>query len=398
MKNVFWQNIRYYLLLALAIIIVVAFHPYIINMGKSAGLRTGNILSPYISLLFVILFAVSVNIKSMLTSKVVRHLLVVYFFIVVAHLGVFAFFDETSMFNEVRSIGMCILAIMIGWRLNLDKKKLTTFIILFSLLSIVIGLVQVSISIGGFRILDQYHVEGKNTFGVILATSSVILFFLGQNGVQKKRIRIIWFALSVLSIAILLTIRARACTVAAILLILYVLYQRYRGSDFIFYLIIFSFLAIVLYLVLPSSVGEYVLSSFLQNREEDITSGRTGVYEKGWSFVLRHFWFGNLGLDYHMEWIHNYLLDKLFKYGIIFSLPLLWMYFSLMIKTALLTIKCNKRDNYNIGYFVLLIPFVVSIAEPTMPFGPGTGTILNFLMFGMSLRYSHNTKLGLTAN
>lgn len=395
MKSFFWQNIRYYLMIALAIIIIVAFHPYIINMGKSAGLRTGNILSPYISMLFVLLFVISLNIKSMLTSNVVRHLLVIFIFIVVAHLAAFSFFDESSMFSEIRSIGMCLIAIMIGWRLNLNEKRLHTFFIVFSLLSLFIGLTQVTQNIGGFRILDHYQVQGKNTFGVILASSSVILLFLGLNGIQKKGMKILWLSLAILAIVILLTIRARACTLTAMLLFFYVLFQRYKGSDFIFYVLIFLFLAVVLYLVIPASVGDYVMNSFFQNQEDDVTSGRTGRNVLGWSFFMRHFWFGNLTEGYYLDWIHNYLLDKLFKYGIVLAFPLLWIYFSLLIRITIRTIKCDNRNNYNIGYFVVLIPFVVSMAEPTMPFGPGTGTILSFLLFGVSLRNSYNEKHGL---
>lgn len=398
MKSVFWQNIRYYLLLALAIIIIVAFHPYVIDMGKSAGLRTGNVLSPYISLLFVALFAVSINIKSMLASNVVRHLLVIFIFIVVAHLAAFSFFDESSMFSELRAIGMCLIAIMIGWRINLDDKRLHTFLIVFSLLSLFIGLVQVTQNIGGFRILDHYQVEGKNTFGVILASSSVILLFLGLNGIQKKGMKVMWLSLAILAVVILLTIRARACSLTAMLLIFYVLFQRYKGSDFFFYVLIFLFLAVVLYLVIPASVGEYVMNSFFQNQEDDVTSGRTGRNALGWAFFLRHFWFGNLTEGYYLEWIHNFLLDKLFKYGIVLSFPLLWIYFSLLIRITIRTIKCDNRNNYNIGYFVVLIPFIVSVAEPTMPFGPGTGTILSFLLFGVSLRNSYNEKHGFVMN
>ncbi len=395
MKSVFWQNIRYYLLLALAIIIIVAFHPYFINMSKSVGLRTGNILSPYISLLFVALFVLCVNVNSILKSKEVRHFLLIFIFIIVAHLAAFSFFDESSMFSEIRAIGMCLIAIMIGWQLNLKEKRLNTFFIVFSLLSLFVGLIQVTQNIGGFRILDHYQVEGKNTFGVILASSSVILLFLGLNGIQKKGMKVLWLSLAILSIVILLTIRARSSALSVMLLILYVFYQRYKGSDFIFYVLIFLFLAVVLYLVIPASVGEYVMNSFFQNQEDDVTSGRTGRNALGWAFFLRHFWFGNLTEGYYLEWIHNFLLDKLFKYGIVLSFPLLWIYFSLLIRITIRTIKCDNRNNYNIGYFVVLIPFIVSMAEPTMPFGPGTGTILSFLLFGVSLRNSYNEKNGL---
>ena len=334
----------------------------------------------------------------MLASNVVRHLLVIFIFIVVAHLAAFSFFDESSMFSEIRAIGMCLIAIMIGWRLNLDEKRLHTFLIVFSLLSLFIGLVQVTQNIGGFRILDHYQVEGKNTFGVILASSSVILLFLGLNGIQKKGMKVMWLSFAILAVVILLTIRARACSLTAMLLIFYVLFQRYKGSDFFFYVLIFLFLAVVLYLVLPASVGEYVMNSFFQNQEDDVTSGRTGRNALGWAFFLRHFWFGNLTEGYYLEWIHNFLLDKLYKYGFVLSFPLLLMYFSLLIRITIRTIRCNNKNNYNIGYFVVLIPFVVAMAEPTMPFGPGTGTILSFLLFGVSLRNSYNEKHGLVMN
>ena len=166
-------------------------------------------------------------------------------------------------------------------------------------------------------------------------------------------------------------------------MLLYILYERFKGKNFFAYLIVGLFLAMVAYVFIPNSVKEYVYNSFTQNYEEsDITAGRAGRNAAALDFLSDHIFLGNL--------------NEQTSVGQIFVLPILLIYLYLLFQAIIKTIRTNSRNNYNLGYYLLLIPFIVSMAEPTFPFGPGTATVFNFLAFGASLRNSDNELMDIT--
>lgn len=397
MQLTFWQKARYWVLLLIIGLITVAFHPIIIDTGKEAGLESGNILSPYIVMVFLLLFGMCFNLKDILKNKVIRVSLFIVLFIFVYYLITRAVFGRRTMMSDLRSIGICLVGMMIGWQMNLDESRYKVALLLFAGLITLMGFFQVTMHVGGFEILDQSEVEGKNSMGVLLATSSVIYLFFGLNVKSKPIVKVLFFALMFFVVVILLTIRARAATLTSAILILFVLYQRFKGKNFFFYLLIGLFLIVVAYLIVPESAKQYVVSSFVQNQEMDITSSRMDRNRVGLAFVSDHPLFGDLNVGAEMDWIHNYPLLKLFQFGFIFAFPILLLYLYLLFYSVVKTYICNNRNNYNIGYFALLVPFVVSMAEPTLPFGPGTATLFNFILFGMATRNTYNEKYFLTS-
>lgn len=392
MQLTFWHRARYWVLLLIIGLITVAFHPVIIDTGKEAGLESGNILSPYIVMVFLLLFGMCFNLKEILKNKVIRISLFIVLFIFVYYLITRAAFGRRTMMSDLRSIGICLVGMMIGWQMNLDETRYKVALLLFAGLITLMGLLQVTMHVGGFEILDQSQVEGKNSMGVLLATSSVIYLFFGLNVKSKPIVKVLFFALIVFVVVILLTIRARAATLTSAILILFVLYQRFKGKNFFFYLLIGLFLMVIAYLFIPESAKQYVVNSFVQNQEWDITSSRMDRNRAGLTFVLDHPFFGDLNVGAEMDWIHNYPLLKLFQYGFVFAFPIMLLYLYLLFYSLVKTTTCNNRNNFNIGYFALLVPFVVSMAEPTLPFGPGTATLFNFVLFGMATRNTYNNE------
>ena len=67
-------------------------------------------------------------------------------------------------------------------------------------------------------------------------------------------------------------------------------------------------------------------------------------------------------------------------------MPILCLYvylFFIIIKGSLR----SKVDNIGeVGFFAALVPFIVSMAEPTFPFGPGTATVFNFILLGAAIK------------
>lgn len=395
MQVTFWQRARYWVLLLLVFLITISSHPTIAAMSRDAGMESGTILSRYIILVFGGLFIMCVNFQSMMRAKLVRVSLIIYFFVFLYYLITRAAFGEHSMMSDVRSMAICLVAIMIGWQLNLDEKRFHIMLLAFAGLTLFVGLMQVFMNIGGFVILDQYETDNKNSLGVMLSTSAIVFLFLGLNRQQRGIIKTLCFVLALLTLVVLLTIRARAATLTTGIMLLYILYERFKGKDFFIYLIIGLVLVVALFVFMPSSIKDYVYHSFTQHYEEgDITTGRLERNAVALSFLSNHIFFGNLDQNIRVAQIHNYPLNRTFEFGIVFVFPIMLLYLYILINTIVKTIKSNNRYTQNIGYYLLLIPFIISMAEPTFPFGPGTATVINFVTFGLALRYSYNARFG----
>ena len=391
MQLTFWHKARYWVLLLLVFLITISSHPTIVDISRAAGMESGTILSRYIILVFAVLFLMCLNVKSMLKPKMIRACWFMWVCIVVYYLITFAAFGNRSMMGDVRSIAICLVAIMIGWQLDLDEKKLRILLIAFSGLILFAGLMQVFTNIGGFVIRDQYETDNKNSLGVMLATGGFAFLVLGMNSKSKRIVRLLMFALAIFSLVVLLTIRARAATLTGGMMFLYVLYERYKGKNFFIYLLLGIFVMVIVYLVLPPSVKDFVYNSFFQNYEEgDITTGRGERNAAALEFLSYHMFLGNLNQNVQMAWIHNYPLNRTFEFGLVFVFPILLLYLFVLGKAIVKTIQSDNHNNFNIGYYLLLIPFIISMVEPTFPFGPGTATVFNFLLFGVAIRNTYN--------
>lgn len=395
MQLTFWQKTRYGVLLLLLFLITLSSHPTIVAMSRAAGMESGTILSRYIILVFAGLFVMCLNVRSMLKPKMIRGCWLIMLLIVLYYMITFALFGRRIMLNDVRSILICLVAIMIGWQMNLDKKRFHLALLIFALLTLFVGLMQVLTNVGGFVILDQYHADNKNSLGVMLATSVIVLLFMALNNRSTRFFQIVLFALAVFTLVILLTIRARAATLTSGIMLLYIFYERYKGKNFVIYLTLGIFVLVMTFIFMPNSIKQFVYDSFFQNYEGgDITAGRASRNRAALDYLSQNIWLGNIRREIDIPQIHNYPLNRTFEFGLVFAFPILLMYLFILVNTIVKTIKSDNHNNYNIGYYLLLIPFIISMAEPTFPFGPGTATVFNFLMFGVALRNTYCEKLG----
>ena len=48
--------------------------------------------------------------------------------------------------------------------------------------------------------------------------------------------------------------------------------------------------------------------------------------------------------------------------------------------------KCDINNRYSIGFLLGLYPFLNSLVETTLPYGPGTDSVINFIFWGMACR------------
>lgn len=396
MQLTFWQKARYWVLLLFIVLVTISSHPRIVDISHASGITSGTILSSYIILAFFGLFVMCINVKSMFRLRMIQFCWFTWILIVLFAFITMSFYNNSSMLSYAITIAVCLVAIMIGWQLNMDEKRYNIVLIAFASLILYVGLMQVFLNVGGFVILDLYETDNKNALGVMLATGSIIYLIVGLNSNAKPIVQLLLYGLSILTFVVILTIRARAAALSVGLLVVYVLYERFKGKNFLFILLGGLMVATLAFIVLPETIKQFVYSSFFQNFEGgDITSGRMDRNRAAMEFLSHHMMVGNLDQNVSIGWIHNYPLNKLFEFGVVFSFPIMLLYIFLLIKTIVKTIRSDSHNNYVIGYYLLLIPFIISMAEPTFPFGPGTATVFNFIVFGAALRHSYNSKYAL---
>ena len=84
--------------------------------------------------------------------------------------------------------------------------------------------------------------------------------------------------------------------------------------------------------------------------------------------------------------VHNYPLIQVLNYGLLMAAPLMALYFYLLfvdIKAIAINGIAVMR---NAGFYAMLVIFMVSMFEYSFPYGPGTTTVVNFILFGVALR------------
>lgn len=382
----FIASFRDIALLVMLFAIGVSYHPIIVGMSRAAGYDNGTILSRYILLLFVGVFGLSLvsTDLSVNRSKTIRTSIVWILVTAIVGLLAMAIFNNKQVVGDVRSLVIVLAAIVIGWKLNPSRKMLYALFLSFAGSVLFSGLSQVMINIGGFVIEDQYLTDAKNSLGALLASASLVFLYIVHD-TESRFLRFVSIVAVAMSLLLLLVIRARMSFLTTGLLIVYYFYLRTRNSTGIVIAAMMVPLLLAAFMLLPDTAVDFVYSSMTAGSQgEDFTSGRLGVYQEALDIVAENPLLGNIrGMD-HIGWAHNFPLLKLSGYGLLFSWPILALY--LIIGWKALSRSYRFRGVVSFFNLLLLVPYLISMAEPTFPFGPGTVTVFNFLLFGIAER------------
>lgn len=373
------------ILYVIVFLMAVSYHPVVVGASRSAGFESGTLLSRYILILFVLLFAVSITRMPRVKAKLLLKSSIWLIIIFIVSLIVSAIFNNQEMLFDLRSIAIIIASIMIGWTAGISHRQLSICLFIFGLTALFSGLSQVFSNIGGFVIEDQYLVDSKNSLGAMLATAELAFLFLWKN-LKNKPLRLISLFCAIIGLLVIVTIRARASLLAVLIVAAVYIYnisKNKRTTVLTFITIAMVFTALIL---IPSDIRQYLYNSIFSGTQgEDVSSGRMGVYEAAVHYLSQNIFLGNIENNHHLPWIHNYLLLNVYEYGLLFSWPILSLYFYILLHS----IKYLKRTKVGfpfIGYTIVLVPYVISLLEPTFPFGPGTVTVINFILLGMAER------------
>ena len=376
--------IRDVLLYILLFVTAISYHPVIIRASRIAGYENGTILSRYIILLFGAVFILSLSISLLKNSRFYRNVIIWFAVIFVFALVIQAFYRNRDMIRELRTFAIVLGSIMIGYDLKLEKRQQVFMILVFCITVLFSGIMQVIMNNGGFVIANQYLTDAKNSLGAMLATSCFLSVYLFLN-FSKRISKYLAMALVLLTFLVMVTIRARMAVVAFGFIGLYYYFLIKKNRNIILTLLICAIILFVGILFMPSSIVNYLEASFTAGTQsEDFTSGRMYTYLQAISYLSQNPLFGNVQKLNQIGWIHNFPLLKIYDYGLLFSWPILVLYVYICIHAVILSRRFEPLSITCLGSTCLLIPYMISMAEPTFPFGPGTVTLINFILLGMA--------------
>lgn len=379
------NRLKFIILLVLVVLISLTFHPRFIDIGVAENIGRGGILYPYIIVSFVLLFVLSLGKLKWIKCKDIQVAIIMLLVIFLTSFATIIIYDR-SLMGEIRAISICIGAMIIGWQMNLSEKQSQILVFLLAIVVLYVGYLQIFVRGNGLEI-GQYFADQKNALGPLVATSGL----LSLNMLNEKKLplflKIIYVAFAFVSFIIILTIRARAALFAMIVttILLLILYDRHKNV--LTSTIIVALFLVALFFILPNAAKQYVYDSIFYGSEGgDITSGRTERNMQAIEVIFSNPLEGNITRQYNIGIVHNYFLINLVNYGLFFSIPIIVLYLYILIRNIGFIARSKRIDNAKIGFFVLLIPFIVSFFEYTFPYGPGTATIMNFIFYGMALK------------
>lgn len=383
--------IRFLQIVALSIIILIIGYNYNPSNFNTYGELINGHTMPIMALL-VFLLATSANkIPAALRIPEIRKYTLLYIGIIVLVLTFYGagLIAETS---DIRTMLIPLIGLIIGSCMELGGRRMSFAIWCYIAIIGVVLMQQIMVNIGGFEILDYYLTNAKNAFGPMVCMAALASFTMALYPKTGSLMSIVYILATIALCVGLLTIRARFATVVlfVLALIIFIRYLRGAGKSPKKSIVSFTIIGVVVVLLLNETARTYIINSLFQNRETDITSGRTEAYTEAINVFLDNPWFGNIDLQQSIGWAHNYLLLQLSNYGIIGGLPWIILYIYLGIKVIVGILKSDLFKIENIGWIFASVSFFVSLAEPTYPYGPGTTNLIPFILLGMALREKHN--------
>ena len=239
---------------------------------------------------------------------------------------------------------------------------------------------------------DVYKATAKNSLGLMLAIAGVVAVFESMYAIHK-RYRILMLCVAILIFVELLVIRARLATVSYVAVLLLLFYKYFKASSHKAGLLACVFLLCIVLAI--QGAFDIVYDSFMQNKSGDILSGRGVAYLQALNIIGDSPFWGNLTLNRTIAWVHNYLLLIASNFGLVGGLPWLILYFYILVVITTFYIKTNRFQFDSIGYVLMAVLFLVSLGEPTFPYGPGTAVLFPFILFGVSLKCFNKSKIEL---
>lgn len=367
--------LKLFLLLTVVVFTIAMYHPLVFQTPLYDQFRL--ISTVVLACLVLLTFS---------TSKLKRYSFIKSYIFFVVFISIELLFFYSLSLNvvwlDLVQLVMVFFFILIGLGAEVTKKTFFLICTIYIIAALLLAVTSINYYLGGFNLeANQFLIEGKNQLGVIVAVGGGISFYLCHH---SKGIAFFTFvSLAIAILFALLIIRCRTALVAYVLFaIIYVwlFWPKNRKTYF--------FIALIGISILNYETIVDIIDTVLFNNEEitDVNALSTSRFNRniqGLAFLSNHFFTGELIEKAEIGWIHNYVLLKFVRYGI-WALPFLGIYLVFVVQIIKSLIH-KENDLLTIGVYVLIIPFICSLLEPSAPFGPGTVQITSYLLFGIYL-------------
>lgn len=368
---------RFVLLLLYAIVtlIFVSFVPIVFRSSAYYGVVHRAIMA-----LVLLLSVMSISNGNFLSNKFFLGFIVL---IGITGLMFLVFMSQHFHYNmgDFTQLIIVLLSLVIGYSLTLSDKQLTYLCVVYCAAAIIVGYLAVVSYTGVFSFEGNRNlIDGKNLIGGLVAVAGAVSVFLFSMDPKKKWL-IVLFALAFIVSAL---IRARAAFVAFVFLGMLIALKKFP-----FYKVLISAIILVfVYIIFSSQIDSFLMGSLVGRgglNIDDLSTGRAERNRLGLQYLSENFWTGELYGESDLPWIHNYLLLRLVRYGFWGSI-FIFIYFYFLAKLVKEFFSVKEMKMSDIGLFLPIIPFIVSLVEPSYPFGPGTVQFFVYVLFGFYLR------------
>lgn len=319
-----------------------------------------------------------------LHDGMIRKLIVVFLLISFEFLLFEAFMLHYN-FDDMRQLLIVLLCIIIGYSLQIDDKQIQDLSLFYSLLAVVLGTWALLFYTGGVTFAgDRNSIDGKNQIGGIIATGAAMALYNYLSSTHKQRL---FLVLAIILFFLSAVIRCRSAFAAFLFFSFFMLLKKYPAKK----MFPLGLLVVFLYLIFKTQVDGFFMDSLMGSRGvesiDEISTGRAERNRMGLDYLSSHLFVGELKQSANIPWIHNYLLLRLVRYGI-WGAFFVFFYFAIVIKTVkkYRNIKIGDFKYEEMGFYVIAIPYFVSLLEPSYPFGPGTVQVFSYIILGYSLR------------
>ena len=300
--------------------------------------------------------------------------------------------NEFSPSGEFRELLIPLLSLIIGYNLKLNEKQCILIVMVYAVVILFFVGLKIRTDIGGYVISEQSEFVGKNTIGVSMATIGAILIQITYSDQYNSKFKVIAAFGVIVSLLFLLTMRGRTATLTLMLIVSFVtfIYMFRHNTPLWLKAILLVIITLILISMFTSiellpGVRGYIYDSFYLGKEKDVLSDRGVRNEQALEIIDNSPIWGRLSYYSNVEWVHNYPLLKMSNYGLLGSLPWLLLYVYILVFSIRRVLAKKSFNIMSFGYIMMWAPYFISMGEPTLPYGPGTVTVFNFVMLGVAV-------------
>ena len=332
-------RIKQALVYATMLTTMVMYIPAFYNSGIYSALRY--VLFGLMGLLVYLTF----SLKFILSRALTRKTLIVLIIVFLEYLAALAF-KLRFRSADVVPFALVLLLVMVGARVHFKDKEFRRLCTVYCFGTLALGLLAILTYLGSFSLASNANdITGKNQVGAIVAVGGGIAFYLSQQPMRRKR-RLMYLVLAGMILVILL-VQVR-----------WNLKQRRRAI----------LTALVVYIIFVGPINRLVIDSLLKSTDlEDeelvvnsdlINQLSTNRHERNVQAIqfLKVKPIEGALVEYSgIKLIHNYVLLRLVRYGLILGLPYVWIY----LVYLLYCIRRVARKDFslsNMGSYILIIP------------------------------------------